>query len=340
MGRRVSSETDGPREVITHVVASITAASSACAGAVAARLHKAAASADPSDQGSLERLGITLAGAQHTAHPTGERLAMVVVAGDHIVALVGVDLGNQHPTVVAVQSILDGTAALATVCQSLRAPLVVVDAGTEARRHMPGTVVQVGRGPAGDATVGAAMTPLEVVRAIEAGIAVAVSIADQGVDVIGIGRVGLGSEIASAAVVAILTDAPLRTVTNRADAELVAAAVGAADPKPGPYEVLAAVGGGDTAVLAGVILGAASMRIPVVLDDHGTSAAALVAVRVNPDVAGYLIAAHAGSLPAHKVALAAIGISPMFPVGLAQGEGTGAALVLGMARAAGRLLAT
>ncbi|MBA3819779.1 MAG: nicotinate-nucleotide--dimethylbenzimidazole phosphoribosyltransferase, partial [Deltaproteobacteria bacterium] len=102
---------------------------------------------------------------------------------------------------------------------------------------------------------------------------------------------------------------------------------GAALAGAGGLEQLAAFGGAETAVLAGLILGAASINVPVILDGYATGAAALVAVALAPAAAGYLIAAHAGAFTQRRI-LAHLGLAPVFEVGLGHGEGTGAAMVL------------
>jgi nicotinate-nucleotide--dimethylbenzimidazole phosphoribosyltransferase len=87
------------------------------------------------------------------------------------------------------------------------------------------------------------------------------------------------------------------------------------------------------------VLGAAAINLPVVLDDHATSAAALLAHRLAPAVAGYLIGSHGGRSPNHRRALRELGLEPVFELGLAHGEGTGAALTLPLVDAAAALLA-
>jgi NaMN:DMB phosphoribosyltransferase len=101
---------------------------------------------------------------------------------------------------------------------------------------------------------------------------------------------------------------------------------------------LAAFGGLEVAVQVGVILAAASVHVPVVLDDSGTWASALVAVAMAPEVAGYLIASHGGARPGHRRALRVLGLDPLFDLGLAHGEGTGALLALPLLDSAARVL--
>ncbi len=105
-----------------------------------------------------------------------------------------------------------------------------------------------------------------------------------------------------------------------------------------PIETLATYGGFEIGVMAGVVLGAASQHIPVVLDDSGTSAAALLAARLAPAVARYTVASHAGGGLCHKQALHELGLSPLFDIGIAQGEGVGATLAMQMLASAVRLL--
>ena len=103
--------------------------------------------------------------------------------------------------------------------------------------------------------------------------------------------------------------------------------VGALLAGANPLEQLATLGGAETAILAGLMLGAASMNVPIILDGEATGAAALVATGLAPNVAGYLVAAHAGSL-LHRRTIAHLGLTPIFDVGLGHGEGTGAAMVI------------
>ncbi|HEU4729736.1 MAG TPA: nicotinate-nucleotide--dimethylbenzimidazole phosphoribosyltransferase [Kofleriaceae bacterium] len=305
-------------EVLRHVVASITPASAAH-GEGARRL--VAGAGVP----LLERLATTLGGAQHTAHPRAGRRSIVVCAGDHGVGDPGVTLGEAHPTILAARAIADGSAALAQVARAAGAPLVLVDAGTREPAEMPPGAVRLGRGPSRDLRGEPAMTVVDAALALEAGIALAVSLADEGLDVLAVGAIGVGADVASAALLgAALGAAP--TGLSDAVAE-EAGALGAQLAGAGGLELLAAFGGPETGVLAGLMLCAASTHVPVILDGYATGAAALVAAALAPAVTGYLVAAHIGTFT-HARILAHLGLSPVFEVGLGHGEGTGAALIL------------
>jgi len=304
--------------VLRHVLASISPASAA--HAEAARQNVAGAAAP-----LLERLAALLGGAQHSARPRAARRTIVVCAGDHGVGDPGIALGAAHPTVVAATAIAEGSAALAQLARASRTPIVVVDAGAVEGGAMPPSVVRLGRGPSRDLLHEPAMTIVDAALGLEAGIALAVSLADDGLDVLAIGALGVGADVSSAA----LLGAALGAVpTGLGDPEAEAAAArGAARAGAGGLELLAGFGGPETAVLAGLVVAMASMNVPVILDGYATGAAALVAAMLAPAVRGYLIAAHTGSFT-HPRILAHLGLSPVFEVGLGHGEGTGAAMVL------------
>jgi nicotinate-nucleotide--dimethylbenzimidazole phosphoribosyltransferase len=304
--------------VLRHVIDAISPAS--LAHAEAARRHVAAAGAP-----LLERLAHRLGGAQHTARPRADRRTIVVCAGDHGVGDPGLALGAAHPTVVAAQAIADGSAALAKVARTSRASLVLIDAGVREPAAMPAFAVPLGRGPSRDLMAGPAMTVVDAALALEAGIALAVSLADDGLDVLVVGALGVGADVAATALLGAALGAP---PTGLGDSVAEAAgAKGAALAGAGALELLAAFGGPETGVLAGLLLAAASTNVPVILDGYATGAAALVAAALAPQVTGYLVAAHAGSFT-HPRILAHLGLHPVFEVGLGHGEGTGAAMVL------------
>lgn len=332
------------QQVLQHVIASITDASQAAAASARGKLAHAGTPL-------LENLGAALAAAQHDATPRAARRLIVVVAGDHGCGDPGVSLGAEHPTVIAARAIADGSAAL---CQVARpTPIVLVDAGAREPTHMPSIAIALGRGPSRDLLREPAQTIVDAVLGLEAGIALSLSLSEpaplpppqfdptappsplvvdpaahQGLDAIAIGALGLGSEVASAAITgAVLGRAvPLGEVDEGAE---LAMERGVASHGASGLEILAQFGGSETAVLAGLILGAASLNTPVILDGHATGAAALIAATLAPSVAGYLIGSHRGNftMPA---TLAHLGLSSVFEVGLGHGEGTGAAMVLPM----------
>ena len=197
-------------------------------------------------------------------------------------------------------------------------------------------------------TVGPAMTRAEALRAVATGIDLAGALWADGLDLLGVGEMGIGNTTAASAICAVLTDRPVALVTGRGtgidDAthrRKIAAieralAVNSPDRRD-PIGVLAAVGGLEIALLVGVIVGAAEARIPVVLDGFITGAAALVAAALQPAIAPRLIAAHRSIEPGHAVILEHLDRRPLLDLDLRLGEGTGAALAMGLIGAAVRV---
>ncbi len=311
-------------EVLTHVVSSILPAS----GAMAASARAAGG-----------ELAAWLAGARHDPRPALARRLVLVVAADHGVLDPGVALGRSHPTIAALVAIAAGDAALVRVARGAGARVLAVDAGVAEPAHVPASVLALSPGrSSGDLARGEALTRVEVVVALEAGIAAATALVEDGLDALALGALGLGGDLAAAAVIAGLLGAGAELAPEDGRA-LVEAGLAHLPPGASPLDVLAAVGGRDLAVLTGVVLTAAALHVPVVLDGVVTLAAALLAVRLAPAAAGYLLAAHAGGGAAAAAARTALGLTPLVAAGLGHGEGTGAVMTLPLLAAAAATLA-
>lgn len=295
--------------VVAHLIASIGPPSAAMA----------VDAADP--------LVAWLAAARHQARPRVADRAVVCVAADHGVVDSGLDLGAHHPTAIAVAALADGSAGAAAAARAAGAALVLVDAGLASSAAPPAAVIGLGLRPSGDLAVGAALTPVEATAALEAGVALTIALAERGLDLLGLGGLGAGADLAAAAVIAALTsgDAQLAPADGR---DLVAAGLATLPPRPAPLDVLAAVGGTDLAVATGLILAAASTYVPVVLDGTTALAAGLLAVALAPAVRGYLACAHGGGGPAAAAARAALALTPIVAAGVGHGEGAGAAVAM------------
>jgi nicotinate-nucleotide--dimethylbenzimidazole phosphoribosyltransferase len=332
-------ETSDARAVIDGLCAAISPASRAQATGAAQRLPRRAR--EPRDL--LERLAIWLAAARHSPRPSTSNKRVVVVAADHGVGDPGVSLGAASPTIAALEQLAAGDAALCTAARRVGAQLVLVDAGAWGdTSHISGLVdMRLGAGTA-DLALGPAMPEGVALGALAHGVALAFSLAEDGLDVVCLGALGIGGEVASTALIAALTGTPPEALGGP-DAATAAAALARSQVDPtDPHRLLANVGGYEIAVLTGVVLAAAAISVPVVLDDHASGAAALVARALAPAAADYLLASHIGSHPAHRAAIGALGLElePLLSVGVSRGEGTGAALALPALDAAAALLRT
>jgi nicotinate-nucleotide--dimethylbenzimidazole phosphoribosyltransferase len=299
--------------------------------------------------GRLEELACRLAAAYGTADPALPAKAVVVMAADHGVAEEGVSAYPQEVTGQMVKNFAAGGAAINVLARQQGARVVVADLGT---RH-PVALPQVrdcrlGPGTA-NFTRGPAMSRETAVHGLEVGIGLADELAAEGVGLLGVGDMGIGNTTAASALTAVFCGEDPARVTGRGtgvDDGRLRLKVGAIERalrvnRPDPadaLDVLAKVGGFEIAGLAGVMLGAAARRLPVLLDGFITGAAALVAVRLSPEARHYLVASHRSVEPGHVAVLGELWQVPLLDLNLRLGEGTGAVLAMGLAEAALRVL--
>ena len=315
--------------------------------AVARRLD--AKTKPPRSLGRLEDLACAVAAIQGTDRPDVRKKAVVVMAADHGVAAAGV---SAYPPEVTGQMVLNFAAGGAAICVLARqagAEVVVVDMGCRAPVGHPGVLDRrIGPGTR-DFTRGPAMSREEALRALEAGAAVAADLARRGVRLIGLGEMGIGNTTAASAMACAFLGAPAEAVTGRGtgvdDAGYArklraierALEVNRPDPRDA-LDVLSKVGGFEIAGLAGVALGAAARRIPVLVDGLISTAAAFAAARLNPAPAACLLPSHGSVEIGHRKLLEALGTRPLLDLDLRLGEGTGAALAMTLVESAVRIL--
>jgi nicotinate-nucleotide--dimethylbenzimidazole phosphoribosyltransferase len=299
----------------------------------------------------LEQLATRLAAAHGSLDPRPLAPVAVVAAGDHGVAHEGVSAYPQEVTGQMLANFAAGGAAVAVLCRSVGARLVVVDAGVASPPMVPGVVdLSLGPGTA-NAAEGAAM-PLETaLEGLRRGVELGREVGGGGAGAVALGEMGIGNTTVAAALTCSLLGLRPEEACGRGtglDDEGVAHKVvvvrrmleanQAALAGRDPAAALAAVGGFELAVLAGVALGAAEARSVVVLDGYISSVAGLVATRLVPALGGYLVAGHRSPEPGHARVLDALGLRPLLDLGLRLGEGSGAVLALPLLEAARAIL--
>lgn len=299
--------------------------------------------------GRLEALAAHLAAIRGTSEVPPLEKAVVVMAADHGVAASGV---SAYPQEVSAQMLLNfagGGAAVNVLAKAAGARVVAVDMGVlqpvdapaiEACRLGPGTK---------NLELEPAMTRQQGARAVEYGVALARDLIDQGTSLIALGEMGIGNTTAASALTHVFTGSPVSEVTGkgtgiddvalRRKIEVVENAVHRSGARSSnPWHAMCELGGFEIAGLAGVAIGAAARRVPVVLDGFITGAAALFADAVAPNVRSYFIASHRSAEPGHHIALRELGLLPLLELGLRLGEGSGAALALPIIDAAVHIL--
>ena len=302
--------------------------------------------------GDLMDLAIDLAGMTRSMHPPVARKCLVVMAGDHGVTAEGVSRYPAEVTTQMVHNIVRGGAGINALARQAGAEVRVVDMGAvddfvDLVRAGQVIAKKIGRGTA-NMVYGPAMTRTHAVMAVEAGIEVANLLAPE-VDVFGTGEMGIGNTTPSTAIAAVLTGRPVAEVTGRGtgidDDQLRhkikvverAIARNRPDPKDG-LDVLAKVGGFEIGGIAGLILGAAAHRKPVLVDGFISTAGAMIACVLEPFVRDYIICAHRSVEPGHGALIDKLGRRPLLDLNLRLGEGTGAALAMNVVEAAVHVL--
>ncbi len=302
--------------------------------------------------GVLEDIAVQLAGIAGTCPaPVPTPAAVAVFAADHGVHAQHVTPWPQEVTAQMVANFLAGGAAVNAFAAQVGATVVVVDVGVAtAVDPAPGLLARSVRHATADMTTGPAMTHEEAVRAVEVGIEVALDLVADGNRCLCTGDMGIANTTASAALIAAFTGADPATVTGRGtgidDAtyahkvDVVRQVLDLHHPDPAhPLSSLATIGGLEHAAIVGFVLGAAALRVPVVLDGVIAGSAALVAAALAPNALDACIAGHCSAEPGHAVALAHLGLRPLVDLQLRLGEGTGALLALPLVQTAARALA-
>jgi nicotinate-nucleotide--dimethylbenzimidazole phosphoribosyltransferase len=301
--------------------------------------------------GVLEDLSVKLAGLTgQCPPPVPEPAVIAIFAGDHGVHAQGVTPWPQEVTAQMVANFLAGGAVVNALAAQTGADVRVVDVGVIASLPTaPGLMARKVRPGTADMTAGPAMSRAEAEHAIEAGIETAFALVTAGYRCLVTGDMGIANTTPAAALIAAFTGAAPdevtgrgtgvddRTLARKIDVVRRACALHRPDPAD-PAGVLAAVGGLEHAALAGFMLGAAARRVPVVLDGVIACAAALAAVALAPDVTASLVAGHLSTEPGARIALAALGLSPLLTLDMRLGEGSGAVLAVPIVQAAARVL--
>lgn len=282
--------------------------------------------------GKMEDLLVQIAGITGSASVTLTKKALVVMCADNGVVEEGVTQTGQEVTAIVADNFLTERATAAVLCKKAGADIVPIDIGVACDTKIRNC--KIARGTKNMAKE-PAMTREEALRAIRTGMDVAAELADAGYQILATGEMGIGNTTTSSALASVFLNRSVREMTGRG-AGLTSAAL---EKKIGVIEraiamhlpdchdavdVLAALGGFDIAGLAGVFLGGAIRRIPVVIDGFISSVAALTAMKICPSSRDFMIASHVSKEPAAQLVLDALGFDAALHCDMCLGEGTGA----------------
>jgi nicotinate-nucleotide--dimethylbenzimidazole phosphoribosyltransferase len=300
--------------------------------------------------GRLEELGRRIAAIQGRAQPRLGRKLLFVVAADHGIADEGVSAYPKDVTAQMTYNFLRGGAAINVLARHYGVDVEVIDAGVDydfgAVRGLRDCKLR--RGTA-NFSRGPAMTQRDAEQSIETGIRLVQEIAAPDVFLLGAGEMGIGNTTTAAAMLCALTGALPRNIAGRGtgiddvtlEKKISAIERGLELNRPNakdPLDVLTKVGGLEIGALAGMVLGAAAFRIPVVLDGFISGVAALLACRFSPIASEVIFASHLSAERGHRFVLEELKLAPLLDLQMRLGEGTGACLAMGPLEAAVRVM--
>lgn len=300
----------------------------------AAEVYQARLAKPPGSLGRLEEISIQLAGITGHVHNALNKKQLLVFAADNGVVAEGVSSAPQSVTKQQTINLMRGKTGAAVLAKHFGCGLTVCDVGVNAdiyestvlNRKIAYGTQNICTGPAmtREQTLQAILTGAEIARTVDA-------------DVIGVGEMGIGNTTTSSAVLAVLLGADVEAVTGRGGGiteesfrkkkAVIRTAIEVNRPdRDDVVGVLSKVGGFDLAAMCGAFLGAAAARRPAVIDGLISAAAALCAVRLCPNVRGYLVPSHASFEIGYRLAMEAMDLHPLFDLGMRLGEGSGCPL--------------
>ena len=304
--------------------------------------------------GRLHEISERLCGIQETLAPAVKNKAILVMAGDHGVVAEGVSAYPQEVTPAMVQTFLAGGAGINAISRQVGADVWVVDMGIIPRldvSNMKGAdrliVAKIGKGTA-NFTRGPAMLQQDAEKALQVGFEQTTKLIEAGAELLGTGDMGIGNTTPSAAIGAVLCGASLDEMVGRGtgvdeaglarkrDMVRQGIEVNTPDPENG-LDILAKVGGFEIGGIAGTILAGAYHQRALVVDGFISTAGALIAHALCPTVTDYLFAGHCSAEAGHRIMLKHLGLEPILDLGMRLGEGTGAALSMGVIEGAVRM---
>ena len=304
--------------------------------------------------GRLEELAKQIVEITRKDKPELKNKVIFTFAADHGVTEEGISAYPKEVTAQMVYNFIRGGAGINVLARQAGTRVVVADLGVAEQIQKSKLKSQnfidkkIALGTK-NFVKGPAMTKEEAVRAIESGMEIFLDEWNKGIDIVGIGEMGIGNTASASAISAVITGRPVSELTGRGTGiddkthfrkiEIIEKAINLNKPQAkDAIDVLAKVGGFEIGGLSGVVLAAASKRVPVVIDGFISTAAALIAYAIEPKVKDYLIASHCSVEKGHKAILDYLGLKPILDLSLRLGEGTGAALAMNIVDAAVKVL--
>lgn len=287
--------------------------------------------------GRLEDIVCQIAGISGEGFPNVDKKAIIIMCSDNGVVEEGVTQTSKEITSIVTRNFLKGFTGINVLARHAGAEIVVIDIGVDDEITCSGIINRKIRKGTWNIANGPAMTRDEAIKAIEAGIEIVGELKKKGINLLGTGEMGIGNTTTSSAITAFLTKAPLVEMVGRGAGlseeglinkiNVVKRAIEVNQPdKNDIIDVLSKLGGFDIAGLVGCFIGAAVHRIPILIDGFISATAALVAVKIKPEVKNFIFPSHGSAEPGNKIIMKELGFEPMLNLEMRLGEGTGAAI--------------
>lgn len=291
----------------------------------------------PESMGKLLAIGQRLSGITGKLHNSLPKKRIVVLCADNGIAEEGVSSAPQSVTLAQAVNMTKGLTGMSALAKHFGNEVQVVDVGIKYDYDCPQIINKKVRAGTNSFLHGAAMSRSEALRAIEIGIELAQNAKSDGVSVLGVGEMGIGNTTTSTAVLSVLTGLSPEKITGRGGCitdemlthkkEVIKKGIDLNKPKKNDaIDVLQKVGGLDLASMCGVFLGAASCKIPVVIDGYISIVAALCASRLCPLASGYFFPSHLSEEAGYKFAMTELSLVPYLNLRMRLGEGSGCPL--------------
>lgn len=298
----------------------------------------------PASLGRMEDLAVQLAGITGNPYPTVDKKIVIVMSADHGVHEEGIAPNPQIITAIQTPNFVKGVTGVSAFAKQAKAQVMVVDIGIASDVNYPGVIQRKIAYGTKNMAKGPAMTREEAIRSLEIGIELVTEQIQKGYNLIGSGEMGIGNTTASSAILSVIGNIdpidmvgvgaglPEDRLSHKADVIEKAIKINQPDRTDG-IDVLSKVGGFEIGGMAGIMLGCAANRVPVVVDGFISTAAASIALTIEPKVKNFLIPSHCSAEKGGKRALDLIGLKPMFNMDMRLGEGSGAVLAFNLIEA-------
>ncbi len=294
--------------------------------------------------GKLEDIARKIAGITGKLNNSIINKRIIIMCADNGVIEEGVSSCPQYVTIKQTLNFKKGITGVGALALFYNCDLLVVDVGVNSDIDSPNVLNRKIRKSTNNIAKTFAMTYEEAVQAINIGVEMVKKSKDESFDILGVGEMGIGNTSTSSAITAVLTGHMVEEVVGKGSGLLerdyinkinvIKKAIEINKPnKKDVIDVLSKIGGFDIAAMAGVFLGSAYYKIPVVIDGFISAVAALIAVRINPIVKEYLITSHASKEIGYKIIIDELGLEPMLNLDMRLGEGSGCPIAFSVVEA-------